>query len=203
VPPAELAAVMRTETFDPPEIAQLRSVTARLGDGGRVHPVVRELMALWTSRRREIERVTARTMELADLARTRRDERVMCHADIHPWNVLITPEGGIALIDWDDAKLAPRERDLMLIDMMAGAEPETLEAFRRGYGPFAPDPVLIAFYQHERLIQDLVVDADVVLDDAQDLRVRAETVAGLTALFRPNHMYEAALRSDALVRDEA
>jgi Ser/Thr protein kinase RdoA (MazF antagonist) len=40
---------------------------------------------------------------------------VLCHADLHTWNVLVDSVGDLWIADWDEAVLAPRERDLMFV----------------------------------------------------------------------------------------
>jgi spectinomycin phosphotransferase len=44
-----------------------------------------------------------------------RDEWVVTHGEPHPGNFMRTREG-LRLVDWDTVRLAPRERDLWLVD---------------------------------------------------------------------------------------
>lgn len=51
---------------------------------------------------------------LAQCLRNRLRDDVLCHADLHPGNVLIE-EDCVHIIDWDDVLLAPRERDFIFV----------------------------------------------------------------------------------------
>ena len=46
---------------------------------------------------------------------------VLCHADLHTWNVLVDAGGRLWIADWDEAVLAPRERDLFFV--VGGIDP--------------------------------------------------------------------------------
>ena len=84
----------------------------------------------------------------------------MCHSDIHAGNILIDANGALYIVDWDNPVLAPKERDLMFIgggQEFAGhtaQEEETL--FYRGYGQTQIDPIALAYYRYERIIQDIL-----------------------------------------------
>ena len=195
-PPEELAATMLTEDFTPVDLPGVRAIDDRLHEGPR-HPAVDALAALWLERRDDVDRVVRRIGELAAIAVTRSDERTICHADIHPWNVVVRDDGGISIVDWDDAKLAPRERDLMMLGIFA--DPTGRTAFRAAYGAFDDDPVLIAYYQYERVVQDMAADADDVLrDDATD-DARREGLRAVRTLFEPGASVEVAMASDDAV----
>ncbi len=61
---------------------------------------------------------------------------VVCHADVHPHNVLVTADGQY-LIDWDSICLGPRQLDhaaLYTWESRWGGPPELYESFNRGYG---------------------------------------------------------------------
>ena len=192
-PPEELAATMLTEDFTPVDLPGVRAIDDRLHEGPR-HPAVDALAALWLERRDDVDRVVRRIGELAAIAVTRSDERTICHADIHPWNVLVRDDGGIAIVDWDDAKLAPRERDLMMLGIFA--EPAERRAFGQGYGPFDADPVLVAYYQHERVVQDLAACANVIVDERATVEERRKEFVGLRGMFHPGGTVEIAFASD-------
>jgi spectinomycin phosphotransferase len=193
--PAELVATMRTEDFTPIDLPRVRAIVDRLR--GELHdPAERELAELLRERRDDLDRVTERIVELAELARTRSDERAICHADIHPWNVLVRSDGDIAIVDWDDAKLAPRERDLMMMGIFALDDPVARDAFDAGYGSFDADPVLIAYYQHERAVQDLAANGDDILRAGATDEGRQEALRRMHATFGPGSEVEIAIASD-------
>lgn len=82
---------------------------------------------------------------------------VLCHADLHGGNVLIDSQNAIYIVDWDDPILAPKERDLMFIGGGVGSVwNQTEESFLRGYGQDSINSLLIAYYRHERILEDVV-----------------------------------------------
>lgn len=85
-------------------------------------------------------------------------ENVLCHSDIHGGNVLIDSKGSLYIIDWDDPILAPKERDLMFIGGGVANiwnKPREIELFYQGYGKTKIDPMLLAYYRYERIIEDI------------------------------------------------
>lgn len=117
-------------------------------------------------------------------------EPVLCHSDIHAGNVLIDKEGKIYIIDWDEPIMAPKERDLMFIG--AGVanvwnRPEEEKLFYTGYGPTNINPLLIAYYRHERILQDIIELETIPSEEHQK---------HYTDLFAPNGVVEIALKTD-------
>jgi spectinomycin phosphotransferase len=80
---------------------------------------------------------------------------VICHADFHAWNVLIERSGDFVVVDWDETLLAPRERDLMFVDGGVGDLDTKGFAFYAGYGPVEMDPVVMAYFRHDWVVQEL------------------------------------------------
>lgn len=76
---------------------------------------------------------------------------VVCHADIHPFNIMQTATN-LVMIDWDGIMLAPRERDLMFYRQeMKAADSD----FHRAYGlEYQADSYLISYYNYERVLQE-------------------------------------------------
>lgn len=123
------------------------------------------------------ERLAERLPAAAD--RTAQD--VLCHGDPHLGNVLLGADQ-VWLVDWDDAVIAPRERDLILV--VGGVltswavTAEQRQWFTEGYGPLDLDPDLLHYYACVRAMEDVVGFAERVLDaDRFDRAERQEAVA--------------------------
>lgn len=120
--------------------------------------LTRTFAAAWTARRNEIHALVARGDELGARLRRQHNPHALCHADIHTANVLVDPAGDLHLVDWDGALLAPRERDLLFF---VGNEIDPvrmsadIRAFLAGYGPVQIDPVALAYYCYEWVVQEL------------------------------------------------
>ena len=56
------------------------------------------------------------------------DDKVVCHGDCHPFNILMSKTGAASLVDWDSAVIAPREYDIAWLQQIyrffPHAEPE-------------------------------------------------------------------------------
>lgn len=60
----------------------------------------------------------------------------LIHMDMHPWNVLFQPGGGVAIIDFDDMAWAPLIMDLVVVAESTQAHPDApalFDAFVEGY----------------------------------------------------------------------
>lgn len=145
--PAELAARIRRD--GPTRFA------------GALRKLLDESTPAFAAHRARLERALERLARgFADL-RARPRPLVPCHSDVHAANLLLGADGGVAIVDWDEPILAPRERDWIFV---AGGyygnrcAPEREEAlFRRGYGDVAIDPLVRGAYACERVIEDLVL----------------------------------------------
>ena len=157
-------------------------------------PVGKKLRELLNAHRETIQRLVARSADLAERLPPRKLPNVLCHADLHGGNVLVGVDG-IHIIDWDTPILAPRERDLMFVGGgIAGAWSTEADraSFYAGYGPVEIDPVALAYYRTERIVEDIAVTCDEILDrDADD--ANAETLFGhLEGQFRPGGVIDIA-----------
>jgi spectinomycin phosphotransferase len=126
---------------------------------------------------------------------------VLCHADLHAGNVLVPDPAHFYIVDWDNPLLAPKERDLMSIGagLMGGwrspAEEESL--FYQGYGPTTINPTALAYYRYERIIDDIAVFCDQLLETTAGGEDRAQSFAYLASNFLPNGTIEIAQASDS------
>lgn len=164
-PPITLSRLLRVETFDPGEYAQrVRAFEARppCADSGSVEQAVR---ASWAAHRHTIHTAVTALETLASALRRQAGPRVICHADLHPSNLIRDSAGCAFLIDWDDVMLAPKERDFLFIENapVHRALAQETSVFFQGYGPAAIDWVALTYYLWERLIQDVIAYADEAL----------------------------------------
>lgn len=114
-----------------------------------------ELAQVWD--RSVVDRLIKRADTLAAALADRPREDVLCHTDPHLGNLLLDGED-VWLIDWDDARLAPREHDLLfvlggvLVEQVTEAEQA---AFFDGYGPVEVDAELLAYARCVRALEEL------------------------------------------------
>lgn len=144
----ELGAVVRRihDQAPPSDVAPLRRGVKRTGRRARVllrdldHRFVGRpddpLAELWREHRGRLDRLERVAL---DLKATRTDaDRVPCHGDPHLGNVVVDEAGRPWLIDLDEATVAPREVDLVLVELgVLPGLPMTeahRSAFRLGYG---------------------------------------------------------------------
>lgn len=199
--PATLTGQMRRESFSPLKGELAWTLHREVAAATYTDPISRELAAFWQERRGEIEAILCRAEALGRMAQARQPEIVLCHADIHTWNVLVDPAGGIHIVDWDETILAPKERDLMFVldgSQPAGAPlPPNEAAFRQGYGPAAADPVILAFYYYDWAVQEIAEFGRQVFwpGDGGEI-TRRDGLRHFCALFDPGDVVERAYRSD-------
>jgi len=107
---------------------------------------------------------------------------VICHADLHPGNLLRDRAGNVFVVDWDDVMLAPRERDFIFVGEPAHASSRYGSPFFQGYGQTEIDWTLLTYYRYERVIQDLIEDAgQVIFRDDLSEEARAEAARAFRA----------------------
>jgi spectinomycin phosphotransferase len=113
----------------------------------------------------------------------------------------VSSEGDLHLVDWDTVILAPKERDLMFVGGgVAGVwnDPHEAHLFYSGYGPCTVDPLALAYYRCERIVQDIAVTCTQLLESTTGGEGRAQFLADLTSQFDRGNVIEIAWRT---VRD--
>ena len=188
-----LRAELPVEAFDLPSASQVREMsgltTATLFDS----PAAADLARLWSRNLVRIEGTLARAEELGRGLRATPFELVLCHADIHAANIMVSgigsPGSPIHLVDWDGPKLAPRERDLLFVvgsTIARAVEPHEEGHFFAGYGPVPIDPAAITYYRYERFLEDLgEIGKSVFLDPVPSEAARQAGVDIAAAYFAP------------------
>jgi spectinomycin phosphotransferase len=121
-------------------------------------PIAAKLAAFWMAQRHDIRAMVARADELGRALQRRPIPFVLCHADMHPGNILLGADDALAIVDWDNPIFAAKERDLMAFGggmafVVEGPREEAL--FARGYGATERDPAALAYYRYERIVADV------------------------------------------------
>jgi len=185
--PPEGMQALRKETFSSTAYArwvrtfdtQLTHV-AHAEDESRAEQAIRDL---WMKHRSMILAMLAAMETLAETLQGQSGPQVICHADLHPGNLIRDAAGHVHVIDWDDVMLAPKERDFIFVreapaDSSARA---SVPPFFRGYGQVEIDWVALTYYHFERVVQDVIECAQEVLfrsDLAEDARLDAAQLFG-------------------------
>lgn len=197
--PDEIRARLPRETFSPRCREEVREYQRYLETQTFSDLVSSNLAALMRSYRDVIDRLVRRAGELAAILRSRPLDFVLCHADLHAGNVLLDRYGRLFVVDWDTLLLAPKERDLMFIGAGIGGVWESereASLFFRGYGPVEVDPDLIAYYRHERIVEDVAAYCAEILESAPGNKDRAPGLHRLASQFLPNGVIDIAFRTD-------
>jgi spectinomycin phosphotransferase len=123
---------------------------------------------------------------------------------MHPWNVHIDGEGDLWLIEWDEATLAPKERDLMFAIGGIGGDgvgPEQSVSFLAGYGETELDEQALAYYRAAWAVQDIASfgeEACFLLDRSEE--ARREAFRWLRGQFAPGCIVDMALHGPSRSR---
>ncbi|PYE48989.1 phosphotransferase enzyme family protein [Deinococcus yavapaiensis] len=121
----------------------------------------RALRVLLRPMERHLTRLFEQARAFAEQARSHSNAFVVCHTDAHGGNVLRDANGDLWLIDWETARLAPREHDLwMLHDGLR----EVLPAYEAALGRrVTPHGGTLGFYLYRRVLEDLAVDVRAIV----------------------------------------
>ncbi|MBN1681855.1 MAG: aminoglycoside phosphotransferase family protein [Anaerolineae bacterium] len=195
----ELVKRMPKETFvpHPKWMAVIRQLHAAVGDQVYDHPFEKQLAAFWKSHHHEINTIIDHTEQLGRMLQDKSPGCVLCHADIHTANLLIDAQGKLFIVDWDQPVLAPRERDLMFVTVGGFVTEERAEAlFFQGYGKTDIDPLVMAYYRYERVMEDLSAFAEhVFFMDVSDEK-KQDSINWFMVQFAPGGLVEAAHKLD-------
>jgi spectinomycin phosphotransferase len=173
--PAEGFESLRRETFDAAEY--VRWIGAFESHHLHTRPVGSpsqgQLIAGWLAHQDTIHTAARSLEKLSAVLQKQAGPYVICHADLHPANLIRDSHGRVFVIDWDDVMLAPKERDFIFI-----REPEA-QAFWEGYEQPEVDWIALTYYRLERVVQDVIACADdMFFKDDLGEEARAE-IAGL------------------------
>lgn len=193
--PDDLAAALTREDFSLKHNwgGFVHGLSASLPQRDYENPHECAFARLWLTHNAEIKQVTEQAERLGSGRRYHPPPFVLCHGDIHTANLLVTPDGALHVVDWDQPIPAPKERDLMFV-VGADARPTRTESlFFAGYGATEVDALALAYYRYEWCVQEFCDFAERVfaLDDVGD-ETKADSVRGFQQLFAPGDVVEEA-----------
>ena len=199
-PAPDLARRMKGESFTPDWGGVVKRLDAHIADRTFTDPIERELAAFWRARRAEIRTLVDRAETLGRRLHATAPPLVLCHADIHTWNVMIDTDDRLWVVDWDETVLAPRERDLMFV--VGGISRELVRPhqeawFFAGYGATDIDPIALSYYRYAWAVGDIGSFGEhVFLMPGTGSVTRGNAMQALMRLFRPGEIVTLAYESD-------
>jgi spectinomycin phosphotransferase len=160
-----------------------------------------KLAALLKSKNDLILYLIKRAEELGSILQNQSFEHVLCHADMHGWNLLIDQNNYLYLIDWDTLILAPKERDLMFVGAGiwdSGYTPTEEESlFYKGYGQANINQDALCYYRFNRILQDIAEYCEYIFLSVEGGDDRMQVLEHLQPNFLPNGTIERACAQES------
>ncbi|MBI5035399.1 MAG: phosphotransferase [Chloroflexi bacterium] len=189
--PSTVANHIQRETFSPQWRESVKKSLGRIETDTFDDPIATDLADFIKVKRAEISRLVEHTEQLAQALIAHSPHFVLCHSDIHAGNVLIDSNDRLCIIDWDNPIFAPKERDLMYAGGAQFGSKRTPQAeeklFYEGYGPTEIDPIAMAYYRYERIIDDIAVECEAIFSTTMNDADRAQELIYLKSNFLPNN----------------
>jgi len=151
--PPELARYVPNEAFALKWLDKLERVEALLAHGDYDGEAAEAIARIWRENEDVIKLCRRRYLALGARLADRSPEYILCHADIHRANIILDAAGALHIVDWDETVLAPKERDLMFF-IDDGFSADATDAFLTGYDDAAVDPLALAYYKTDWVMQE-------------------------------------------------
>jgi spectinomycin phosphotransferase len=199
VPPS-IQHRIRREDYSPKWREAVRSLYADIESKPSTDEISSKFIAFMKDHAAVIHRLVNRAEQLGKQIQDQSPDFVLCHSDIHGGNVLIDGNNVIYMVDWDDPIMAPKERDLMFIGggvANVWNRPHEEELFYKGYGKTEINMTILAYYRHERIVEDIALFGQQLLDTSVDNKTRIESYNHFLAQFEPQGVVEIAFKTDA------
>jgi spectinomycin phosphotransferase len=198
--PSALVERIPHESWSPKWREALRIHLDRVGEPAFGDDTAAALGEFLIAERETILDLVGRADRLAQAMAARKRDFSVCHSDLHAGNILIDPGGELYIVDWDDVIQASKERDLMFAgggQFGAARTPREEEAlFYRGYGQTEIDPIALAYYRYERIVQDLAIYCEQIIQSTASGPDRELALRYFKSNFLSNNTIEIAYASD-------
>jgi spectinomycin phosphotransferase len=196
--PSSIKDRIRKESYSSQWREAIRSLYSYIDGDLDVDETALKLQVFMKEHKAIIYPLVIRAESLSQMIQAQSPEFVLCHSDIHGGNVLIDESGAIYIVDWDEPIMAPKERDLMFIGggvANVWNNPREEELFYKGYGKTNINRVILAYYRHERIVQDIVEYGQALLltNGGED---RLEMYKHFMDMFEANGLVDIAFKTD-------
>ncbi len=198
-PAPELLSQLKREAFIPKQLGFAGELHAQVKPSKYYDPFQKELADFWLENYDKIATILERTASLAKRMQETDLDLVLCHADVHTANLLLSDDDKLYIVDWDETMLAPKERDLLFVigsifNDTSGGRWEQL--FFEGYGETEVDPLALAYYRYDWCVEDIGAFAeDVFGRENTGEETKANSIRWFKYLFADGNSVESALRT--------
>ncbi len=196
--PLSFQTKLRRESYSPQWREAVRSLYAHIESEPRGDEVAVQLQTFMRQRIALIHQLVERAEQLAQKLQKESPEFVLCHSDIHGGNLLMDGSDAIYMVDWDAPIMAPKERDLMFIGggvANVWNQPREEELFYKGYGKTEVNMEILAYYRHERIVEDIASYGHQLLLTTAGGQDRIESYKHFVAQFEPQGVVEIAFKT--------
>ena len=196
-----LSAIVPRETFDCKWNPTMERINHLTQEQSFDDPIQNQFVALWKAKQATIDHCHQRLQTIGEALKVQAFHFVLCHADIHKANIMIDQQDHIRIVDWDEVIVAPRERDLMFF-VEDGHDSHRVSAFLEGYGDTDINPLAIAYYRYDWVVQEFSDYGErILLNGALSTSEKQFALDEFIDLFRDGDVIDAALASDANLKN--
>lgn len=197
--PLSIQNKIRRETYSPQWRNFVRAIYQKMTLSG--DSTALKLIQFMQEHQAEILRLVDRAEELGHKLQDQKHPFVLCHSDIHGGNVLLHGNDLLYIVDWDAPIMAPKERDLMFIGggvANVWNKPHEEQLFYSGYGNTQVNPEILAYYRHERIVEDIAEYGQLLLLTSEGGEDRPVMYQQFIDMFKPNGVVDIASKTGHL-----
>jgi spectinomycin phosphotransferase len=203
---SDISEYVRQESFVPKWSSFAKKLHQQVNKQNYNDPYQKELATFWKENNETIQTLVERTEMIGRHLQQTDLEFVLCHADIHTANILITPEQELFIVDWDDTLLAPKERDLMFVLGEDSIRTREEQMFFDGYGNVEINQLALAYYRYEWCVQEIGDFGERIFSTKDSGEsTKQHSLEGFIELFSPGDVIEAAFATtfESEIRDNS
>lgn len=197
--PCSMQRMIRHEDFSPKWREGVRLLYGRIESPLIADEISSKFIAFMKNHAAIIHQLVERAEQLGKQIQKQLPKFVLCHADIHGGNVLVDGNDIFYMVDWDDPIMAPKERDLMFIGggvANVWNKPHEEKFFYKGYGKAEINMAILAYYRHERIVEDIALLGQELLLTSASEQNRIELYKHFVAQFEPQGVIDIAFKTD-------
>ena len=187
---------VQKESFTPKWSSLAKRLSNQVNARNYDDPYRKKLALFWREYDETIQALMERAEMIGKSLQQTKLEFVLCHADIHTANILLTQAHEMFIVDWDDTLLAPKERDLMFVLDGDKALTKKEQLFFKGYGDAEINPLALAYYRYEWCVQEIGDFGErVFLSKDAGEKTKQDAVDGFMKLFSHGDVVKAAFNT--------